>query len=30
MVYPKEKFRSRLVVTFVEFAAGKLKEFVAK
>jgi DNA-binding transcriptional LysR family regulator len=30
MVYPKEKFRSRLVVTFVEFASGKLKEFAAK
>jgi DNA-binding transcriptional LysR family regulator len=25
MVYPKEKFRSRLVTTFVEFAAGKLR-----
>ena len=22
MVYPKEKFRSRLVATFVEFASG--------
>jgi DNA-binding transcriptional LysR family regulator len=30
MVYPKEKFRSRLVVTFVEFAAAKLKEFAGK
>jgi DNA-binding transcriptional LysR family regulator len=30
MVYPKEKFRSRLVVTFVEFASVKLKEFAAK
>lgn len=30
MVYPKEKFRSRLVVTFVEFASGKLKQFAAK
>jgi DNA-binding transcriptional LysR family regulator len=26
MVYPKEKFRSRLVTTFVDFASGKLKE----
>lgn len=26
MVYPKEKFRSRLVTTFVAFAAEKLKE----
>lgn len=26
MVYPKEKFRSRLVTTFVTFAAEKLKE----
>ncbi len=25
MVYPKEKFRSRLVNTFVEFAAGQLQ-----
>ncbi len=30
MVYPKEKFRSRLVNTFVEFANTRLKEFVAK
>jgi DNA-binding transcriptional LysR family regulator len=30
MVYPKEKFRSRLVNTFVEFAAGKLKTAIAK
>lgn len=30
MVYPKEKFRSRLVNTFVEFAAGKLKVAAAK
>lgn len=28
MVYPREKFRSRLVVTFVEFAAARLKRFV--
>lgn len=28
MVYPKEKFRSRLVVAFVEFASAKLKNFV--
>lgn len=27
MVYPKEKFRSRLVTTFVEFAAKKLRQF---
>ncbi|WIM06051.1 MAG: LysR family transcriptional regulator [Candidatus Nitricoxidivorans perseverans] len=26
MVYPKEKFRSRLVTAFVEFAAGRLKQ----
>lgn len=26
MVYPKEKFRSRLVTTFVDFATEKLKE----
>ncbi len=26
MVYPKEKFRSRLVVTFVEFASERLKK----
>jgi DNA-binding transcriptional LysR family regulator len=25
MVYPKEKFRSRLVATFVEFAAARLR-----
>ena len=30
MVYPKEKFRSRLVNTFVEFATAKLKQFAAK
>ncbi|CAG0929048.1 MAG: HTH-type transcriptional activator CmpR [Rhodocyclaceae bacterium] len=30
MVYPKEKFRSRLVNTFVEFAKDKLKQFAAK
>ncbi len=30
MVYPKEKFRSRLVNTFVEFANTRLKQFVAK
>jgi DNA-binding transcriptional LysR family regulator len=30
MVYPKEKFRSRLVNTFVEFAAGKLKTAIAR
>ncbi|MDD5176940.1 MAG: LysR family transcriptional regulator [Sterolibacterium sp.] len=29
MVYPKEKFRSKLVVTFVNFAVAKLKLFVA-
>ena len=26
MVYPKDKFRSKLVATFVEFASAKLKE----
>jgi DNA-binding transcriptional LysR family regulator len=26
LVYPKEKFRSRLVNTFVEFAKSRLKE----
>jgi DNA-binding transcriptional LysR family regulator len=30
MVYPKEKFRSRLVNTFVEFAKDKLQQFAAK
>ena len=25
LVYPKEKFRSRLVASFVEFSKGKLK-----
>ena len=30
MVYPKEKFRSRLVNTFVEFAKDKLRQFAAK
>jgi DNA-binding transcriptional LysR family regulator len=25
LVYPKEKFRSRLVNTFVEFAKGRLR-----
>ncbi|MBI4987558.1 MAG: LysR family transcriptional regulator [Rhodocyclales bacterium] len=30
MVYPKEKFRSRLVNTFVEFANAKLKQFAVK
>ena len=30
MVYPKEKFRSRLVNTFVEFANAKIKQFAAK
>ncbi|HQW20823.1 MAG TPA: LysR family transcriptional regulator [Rhodocyclaceae bacterium] len=29
MVYPKEKFRSKLVVTFVEFASDRMKRFVA-
>jgi ABC-type nickel/cobalt efflux system permease component RcnA len=24
MIYPKEKFRSRLVTTFVQFASGRL------
>jgi DNA-binding transcriptional LysR family regulator len=30
MVYPKEKFRSRLVTAFVDFATDKLKEAKAK
>jgi DNA-binding transcriptional LysR family regulator len=30
MVYPKEKFRSRLVTAFVDFASGKLKELSTK
>ncbi|MEW6165934.1 MAG: LysR family transcriptional regulator [Pseudomonadota bacterium] len=30
MVYPKEKFRSRLVTAFVEFATEKLKECKSK
>ncbi|HTH93625.1 MAG TPA: LysR family transcriptional regulator [Rhodocyclaceae bacterium] len=30
MVYPKEKFRSRLVTTFVEFAAKRMRENAAK
>lgn len=30
MVYPKEKFRSRLVSTFVDFAAQRLKQFAVK
>lgn len=30
MVYPKEKFRSRLVTAFVEFATDRLKECKAK
>ncbi|MDR2239983.1 MAG: LysR family transcriptional regulator [Zoogloeaceae bacterium] len=30
MVYPKEKFRSRLVNTFVDFAGAKLKQFAAE
>lgn len=30
MVYPKEKFRSRLVVAFVGFAAARLKEISLK
>lgn len=30
MVYPKEKFRSRLVNTFVEFANLRLRQFAAK
>lgn len=30
MVYPKEKFRSRLVTTFVEFATDRLKEAKGK
>jgi len=25
MVYPKEKFRSRLLTAFLEFATGKMK-----
>ena len=30
MVYPKEKFRSRLVIAFVEFASAKLKAYSLK
>lgn len=30
MVYPKEKFRSRLVATFVEFAAARLRSLITK
>jgi DNA-binding transcriptional LysR family regulator len=30
MVYPKEKFRSRLVSTFVDFASARLKQFSVK
>jgi DNA-binding transcriptional LysR family regulator len=30
MVYPKEKFRSRLVTTFVDFAAARLKQLSIK
>ena len=30
MVYPKEKFRSRLVTTFVEFASQRMRENAAK
>jgi DNA-binding transcriptional LysR family regulator len=30
IVYPKQKFRSRLVNTFVEFANDKLKQFAAR
>ena len=30
MVYPKEKFRSRLVSTFVDFASQRLKQFAVK
>ncbi|MCL2346604.1 MAG: LysR family transcriptional regulator [Desulfobulbus sp.] len=27
LIYPQDRFQSRLVATFVEFAAGRLKEF---
>lgn len=30
MVYPKEKFRSRLVATFVEFASTRLRALISK
>jgi DNA-binding transcriptional LysR family regulator len=30
MIYPKEKFRSQLVATFVEFASGRLRALIAK
>lgn len=30
MVYPKEKFRSRLVATFVDFASERLRALIAK
>jgi len=29
LVYPREKFRSRLVNTFVDFAKARLREVVA-
>ncbi len=29
LIYPQDRFQSRLAATFVEFAAGKLKEFAA-
>ena len=30
LVYPKEKFRSRLVATFVDFASTRLRALIAK
>jgi hypothetical protein len=30
LVYPREKFRSRLLSTFVEFATGKMRAMADK
>ena len=30
LVHPKEKFRSRLVTTFVDFAMGRMREMAAR
>ena len=30
LVYPREKFRSRLLSTFVEFATAKMREMAVK
>jgi hypothetical protein len=29
LIYPKERFRSKVVLTFVEFARNKLRELSA-